>query len=49
MCRKTKLLCMIVCAVGAGFLLSTLISSWFIRLLVGIAFIIFGLIISNHH
>lgn len=48
MCRRTKLYGALFVVLGIGFLLSCLVGSWFIRLLIGIAFLAIGMILNYH-
>lgn len=47
MCRRTQMLGLGLCALGLGFLLSCLFASWVIRLLLGAACIVIGLLASK--
>ena len=47
MCRSTHMLGLILCTLGLGFLLSCLFASWLIRLLLGAACIVVGLLVSK--
>ncbi len=44
MCRRTQLLCLVLMALGAGLLLSCIVEGWLIRLLLGAALVIAGLL-----
>jgi len=44
MCRRTKLWGMLLCAVALGLILSCFFGSWFVRFLIGIVLLAFGMI-----
>lgn len=47
MCRRTQTLGLVLCALGLGFFLSCLFAGWVIRLLLGAACIVIGLLVSK--
>lgn len=48
MCRKTLLYAIILGALGAGFVLSSLISGAVFRVVLGAVFLVAAFVISNH-
>lgn len=49
MCRRTAIVGVLVAALGAGFILSCIFNSVFLRILIGAILIAAGLLILNHN